>query len=97
MHRVNGLRLVEKTPSVLKSFPYFDHTRYPGQPSFPFVPGYDFVGTVLAVGAGADQDLLGKRVAAVTKTGGWATHVIVLARDLVPVPLALDPALVETV
>jgi hypothetical protein len=26
MHRVNGLRLVEKTPSVLKSFPYFDHT-----------------------------------------------------------------------
>jgi NADPH2:quinone reductase len=71
--------------------------RYPGQPSFPFVPGYDFVGTVLAVGAGVGQDLLGKRVAAVTKTGGWATHVLVLARDLVPVPSAFDPALVETV
>ena len=70
---------------------------YPGQPPFPFVPGYDFVGTVLAVGAGVAQDLVGKRVAAVTKTGGWATHVLVLAQDLVPVPPAIDPALVETV
>jgi hypothetical protein len=70
---------------------------YPGQPAFPFVPGYDFVGTVLAVGTGVGQDLIGKRVAAVTKTGGWATHVLVLAQDLVPVPPDLDPALVETV
>src|SRR5262245_52914820 len=26
--------------------------RYPGQPPFPFVPGYDLVGTVVAIGAG---------------------------------------------
>jgi hypothetical protein len=26
MERENGLRLVEKIPSALKSFPYFDHT-----------------------------------------------------------------------
>jgi NADPH2:quinone reductase len=71
--------------------------RYPGQPSFPFVPGYDFVGTVLAVGAGVRQDLLGKRVAAVTKTGGWATHRLVSARDLLSIPPTLDPAHVETV
>jgi NADPH2:quinone reductase len=71
--------------------------RYPGQPPFPFVPGYDFVGTVRALGAGVSRDLLGKRVAAVTKTGGWATHVLVPARDLVPIPPALEPALVETV
>lgn len=70
---------------------------YPGQPPFPFVPGYDFVGTVLAVGAGVRQDLTGKRVAAVTKIGGWATHALVLTQDLVPVPPTLDPALVETV
>jgi NADPH2:quinone reductase len=70
---------------------------YPGQPPFPFVPGYDFVGTVLAVGDGVRQDLVGQRVAAVTKTGGWATHILVLAQDLVPVPAALDAALVETV
>jgi NADPH:quinone reductase-like Zn-dependent oxidoreductase len=33
--------------------------RYPGQPKFPFVPGYDLVGTVTKVGAGVDADLVG--------------------------------------
>src|ERR1700712_920079 len=45
--------------------------RYPGQPTFPFVPGYDLVGVVAAVGAGTDPALVGTRVAALTKTGGW--------------------------
>ena len=71
--------------------------RYPGQPAFPCVPGYDFLGRVLAVGSGVQQDLLGQRVAAVSKTGGWATHVIVSARNLVPISPTLDPELVETV
>jgi NADPH:quinone reductase-like Zn-dependent oxidoreductase len=70
---------------------------YPGQPSFPFTPGYDFVGTVEAVGPGADATLVGSRVAAVVKTGGWASHVLIDALDLVRVPAALDPAEVETV
>lgn len=70
---------------------------YPGQPKFPFVPGYDLVGTVRAVGPGMAGSLIGTRVAAVTKTGGWATHTLVSAPDLVAVAPALDPALVETV
>ena len=37
--------------------------RYPGQPKFPFVPGYDLVGTVVAVGSDGDQALVGTRVA----------------------------------
>lgn len=69
--------------------------RYPGQPKFPFVPGYDLVGTVAGIGAGVSPALLGSRVAAATKTGGWATHAIVSAADLVPVPAGLDPAEVE--
>ena len=44
--------------------------RYYEQPKFPFVPGYDLVGTVVATGPGVDSTLLGKRVAALTKTGG---------------------------
>jgi NADPH:quinone reductase-like Zn-dependent oxidoreductase len=71
--------------------------RYPGQPSFPFVPGYDLVGTVRAVGPGVRDDLIGTQAAAVTKIGGWATHVLIAADTLVPVPPALDPALVEAV
>lgn len=70
---------------------------YPGQPKFPFVPGYDLVGTVVGVGAGVDETMVGRRVAAITETGGWASHALVDAADLVPVPESLDPADVETV
>jgi NADPH:quinone reductase-like Zn-dependent oxidoreductase len=63
--------------------------RYPSQPAFPFVPGYDFVGTIIAVGAGVGRERVGTRVAAVTKTGGWATHNLVPAQELVPVPEGL--------
>jgi NADPH:quinone reductase-like Zn-dependent oxidoreductase len=60
--------------------------RYYDQPPFPFVPGYDLVGTVLATGEGVEPSLAGTRVAALTKTGGWASHVVLEAADTVPVP-----------
>jgi NADPH2:quinone reductase len=71
--------------------------RYFGQPKFPFVPGYDLVGTVLEVGADVDASLVGKRVATLTKTGGWTSHAVVEARDSVVVPAGIDPADAETV
>jgi len=70
--------------------------RYPGQPRFPFVPGYDLVGTVTALGPGVEAGLLGQRVAAMTKTGGWASHALLKATDVIPVPRDLDPGEVET-
>ncbi|GAA3273552.1 zinc-binding dehydrogenase [Dactylosporangium vinaceum] len=60
--------------------------RYQGQPKFPFVPGYDLVGVVEAVGPGVDRALVGRRVAALTKTGAWATAVLLTAAELVQVP-----------
>lgn len=71
--------------------------RYFGQPEFPFVPGYDLVGTVLQTGAEVDASLVGKRVATLTKTGGWTSHAVVEARDSVIVPAGIDPADAETV
>src|SRR5215469_14481446 len=71
--------------------------RYYDQPPFPFVPGYDLVGTVAAAGAGVDPAVVGQRVAALIKVGGWASHVVVDAADAVPVPAGLDPAEAETV
>lgn len=71
--------------------------KYVDQPRFPFVPGYDVVGTVEAVGAGVDASLLGRRVAAVTKIGAWATLVTVPASDLLEVPDDLDATVVEPV
>jgi NADPH:quinone reductase-like Zn-dependent oxidoreductase len=71
--------------------------KYYDQPSFPFVPGYDVVGTVTAVGSPADAALIGRRFAAVTKVGGWASSLLVEAADLVAVPDGVDPADAETV
>ncbi|TDD93518.1 medium chain dehydrogenase/reductase family protein [Actinomadura rubrisoli] len=70
--------------------------RYFDQPAFPFVPGYDLVGTVLAAGEGAEPGLAGTRVAALVKVGGWATHVLVDAADVVPVPDGIGAAEAET-
>ncbi|MFD3942146.1 medium chain dehydrogenase/reductase family protein [Streptomyces sp. NPDC058579] len=70
--------------------------RYYDQPPFPFVPGYDLVGRVAAVGPGVGPDVLGTRVAALTKTGGWASHVLLDAADVVPVPEGLGAAEAET-
>ncbi|MFF7456969.1 medium chain dehydrogenase/reductase family protein [Kitasatospora sp. NPDC008115] len=71
--------------------------RYYDQPAFPFVPGYDLVGRVLATGEGVDPALAGRRVAALVKIGGWASHVALDAADVVPVPDGLTPAEAETV
>ena len=58
------------------------HGIYPGAPPFPFVPGYDVAGEVVA-GAGFAP---GERVAALTFTGGYAEHVAVDARRVARMP-----------
>lgn len=71
--------------------------RYPMQPKFPFVPGYDLVGTVTEVGDGVSGVRPGDRVAALTRTGAWRTHVVVPAGKVVPVPAGLDPGVAAAV
>lgn len=71
--------------------------RYYDQPAFPFVPGYDVVGIVQAVGEGVPVGLVGIRAAAMIKVGGWSSHVLVEAADLVPVPAGISAAEAETV
>ncbi|MFB7496169.1 medium chain dehydrogenase/reductase family protein [Streptomyces sp. NPDC056161] len=70
--------------------------RYYDQPPFPFVPGYDLVGTVERAGEGVPPGLTGVRVAAVVKVGGWASHVVVDAADVVEVPAGIGAAEAET-
>ena len=71
--------------------------RYPMQPRFPFVPGYDLVGTVTELGRGVSGLRVGQRVAALTRTGAWRTHVVVPAATVVPVPASLDPGVAAAV
>ena len=70
--------------------------KYYDQPPFPFVPGYDLVGTVTELGAGVEKAVLGRRVAVLTKTGAWTSRAIVDAADLVDVPEGVDPGAAET-
>ncbi|QIS04121.1 zinc-binding dehydrogenase [Nocardia brasiliensis] len=71
--------------------------KYFDQPPFPFVPGYDVVGTVTATGPGVDPAMIGRRFAAVTKVGAWAGALVLDAADLVAVPDGVTPAAAETV
>ncbi|WP_030104403.1 medium chain dehydrogenase/reductase family protein [Actinoalloteichus caeruleus] len=64
--------------------------RYPMQPRFPFVPGYDLVGRITAVGPEVAGLAPGDRVAAMPRTGAWADEVVLPASEVVPVPAGVD-------
>lgn len=62
---------------------------YPDAPKPPCVVGYEVAGTVTAVGPGADDVQAGQRVMAGVRFGGYAEHVLVKAKDVVPLPDSL--------
>jgi len=63
---------------------------YPYAPAIPFVPGYESIGIVDAVGAGVTTLKEGDRVCALLVHGGYATHVVRGAEHWVKVPDGLD-------
>lgn len=65
---------------------------YPYAPAVPFVPGYESIGVVDAVGEGVTAPKIGQRVCALLVHGGYATHVVRAASEWVPVPDGLDDA-----
>jgi NADPH:quinone reductase-like Zn-dependent oxidoreductase len=63
----------------------------PLSPKVPFVPGYEIMGVVDAIGASVSRVKVGDRVAALTGYGGY-TEIIYLGQEhLVPVPSSLTP------
>lgn len=66
--------------------------RYFNQPAFPFVPGYDSVGIVRETGEGVSPELMGKRVAAITVTGGWSEQEVLDVNNLALVSEGIAPA-----
>ena len=63
---------------------------HPETPAVPFTPGWDLVGTVDRLGAGASGLELGQLVAALRIHGAYAEFVCLRQRELVPVPSGLD-------
>ncbi len=68
--------------------------KYQMKPPLPFVPGSEYAGTVDAVGAGVKHVKVGDAVAAFGGTGGFATHAVVDAALVLPLPagFAFDDA-----
>jgi NADPH2:quinone reductase len=63
---------------------------YQIKPPLPFVPGSEVAGTVAAVGADVEGVTVGDAVMAMPGLGGYAEQVVLGARQVVPVPGALD-------
>jgi NADPH:quinone reductase len=63
---------------------------YPFAPRIPFVPGYEAVGVVDAVGPGVTGFVPGQRVAALTVYGGFAEFLIREAEHFLQVPDAVS-------
>ena len=68
--------------------------KYQMKPPPPFVPGSEYAGTVEAVGDGVRHLKVGDAVAAFGGTGGFATHAVVKAALVMPLPagFAFDDA-----
>jgi NADPH:quinone reductase len=68
--------------------------KYQMKPPLPFVPGSEYAGVIEAVGDGVAQLKVGDAVAAFGGTGGFASHAIVKAALVLPLPtgFAFDDA-----
>jgi NADPH2:quinone reductase len=67
----------------------FVQGKYQIKPPLPFTPGGEVAGDVVAVGEEVDGVRVGDRVLAMPWLGGFASHVAVPARSVVPLPGAL--------
>ncbi len=60
--------------------------KYQVKPPLPFVPGSEFAGRVDAVGAGVTHLKPGDPVATIGSSGGFGTHAVVKASQVMPLP-----------
>jgi len=63
---------------------------YPPPPGVPTIPGLELAGTVVAVGADIDRDMLGQPVCALVSGGGYAEYAVAPIGQCLPVPAALS-------
>jgi len=59
---------------------------YPFAPKIPFVPGYEAVGVIDAIGDGVTGFDIGQRVAALTVYGAFAEYLVRKAEHFLPIP-----------
>jgi len=69
---------------------YFDAVllggRYQEKPALPFIPGREFAGRIIDVGADVDRNLIGRRIAGLTFKGSLAERAVAKAHDCMVMP-----------
>ncbi|WP_294059000.1 NAD(P)H-quinone oxidoreductase [Sphingomonas sp.] len=63
---------------------------YPPPPGAPTIPGLEVAGTIVAVGEGLDEALIGQPVCALISGGGYAEYAVAPYGTCLPVPEALS-------
>ena len=63
---------------------------YKEAPKTPFVPGYEVVGEVIGNGPDVPEDILGKRVVAFTRFGGYADYALADYRAIAQIPAEME-------
>jgi putative PIG3 family NAD(P)H quinone oxidoreductase len=66
--------------------------RYPPPPGAPDIPGLEIAGTVVTLGEGGAEPLLGREVCALVVGGGYAEYCLAQAGHCLPVPSGLPLA-----
>jgi len=64
--------------------------KYQFKPELPFTPGSEVAGEVLETGEGVQNVRVGDRVIAFLSTGGYATHAVAQATQVMPLPEGMD-------
>jgi NADPH:quinone reductase len=64
--------------------------KYQFKPDLPFVPGSEFSGRVDAIGPGVTNVKVGDAVAGIASSGGFATHAVIQASRVLPLPPGFD-------
>ena len=59
---------------------------YSATPKGPFIPGLEFAGEIIAVGANAGEWKVGDKVMGATKFGGYVSHINSHRRYVIPLP-----------
>ncbi|WP_194349974.1 alcohol dehydrogenase catalytic domain-containing protein [Pontibacter beigongshangensis] len=59
---------------------------YSATPAGSFIPGLEFAGEVVAVGAGLEEWKVGDKVMGATKFGGYVSHINIHHRYVIPLP-----------
>jgi NADPH:quinone reductase-like Zn-dependent oxidoreductase len=90
--RAGEARIKVLATSVGRTDIHYRNGTSPLVPKTPFVPGYEILGVVDAVGEGVAAVAEGDRVAALTGHGGYAESIYLGQEHLVRVPTTLDIA-----